>query len=201
MFSIWRWCCILTSPIGSCACTPSTLNPHHTTQHHLTFLKLLVTRHDACNVTLVSRRRALPRQRMSLCRLSQREKAPDSRERCVGLQSNRIPFCSEPKSWYWQSGKVTVLQWVNARRQHLFGKMQSLPPKVMHDMTCMTDFCTELEEPYVRLWERNRAEPPPSPLLFSLSPGLKPPCLPANNVPLKSPDSKRFYHVKIWLLN
>lgn len=108
-----------------------TLNPHRTTQHHLTFLQLLVARHNACNVTLVSRRRALLRQRMSLCRLSQSEKAPDSRERCVGLQLNRTPFCSEPKSWYWQSDKVTVLQRVNERRQHSFWQntRKSLLPK------------------------------------------------------------------------
>lgn len=50
-------------------------------QHHLTFLQLVIAHHDACNVTLVSRRRAamlsLPprpvRQRRVLCRLSERE--------------------------------------------------------------------------------------------------------------------------------
>lgn len=180
-------------------CMP-TLNPHHTTQHHLTFLQLLIARHDACNVTLVSRRRALPRQRMPLCRLSRIEKAPDSRERCVGLQSNRTPFCSEPKSWNRQSGEVTVLQRVNVRQRReglvtsdIFVAKSGYKSRYRKNSK-MSDFCTKLEEPYEpRLsW----AEPPTSPCLFSLSPGLKPPCVPANNCSLKSPDSKCFYHVK-----
>lgn len=33
-----------------------TLNPHHHHHHHLTFLQLVIAHHDACNVTLVSRR-------------------------------------------------------------------------------------------------------------------------------------------------
>lgn len=61
----------------NCIYTHPRPRPHH----HLTFLQLVIAHHDACNVTLVSRRRAAslslpPRgegQRRALCRLSERE--------------------------------------------------------------------------------------------------------------------------------